>query len=303
MDLASATSPNIVHGVRPTSDFTILANSFLRDERLSYRARGVLAEILTHGPDWAPDAIEMSRRGKEGRDAVLSSFAELEAAGYLVRERWRDVKTGKWQSKKIFLASPQVATTTENQGRFSRDGFPGTVNQEWFSSAGKPAPGFQAVYEVQKEEQKEELPSGPASASDGGPEVPDADGVGAVEPSAKIVYDAKPKTRIPDGFQVNPEMVAWCRKNFPAIDGKAQTDKFITYWRATPGAKGEKVNWDLAWMRWIRKAAEINGARAGQSVNGSPRKSTTDDRVRQALEAGERLQALIDGNAQKEIGP
>ena len=32
---------------RPDSDYTVIPNGALRDERLSYRARGVLAELLT----------------------------------------------------------------------------------------------------------------------------------------------------------------------------------------------------------------------------------------------------------------
>jgi hypothetical protein len=85
-----------IHRSRPESGFTIIPDAAVRDPRLSYLARGVLAEILSRPDDWATtaDAIwrrARSERGKagEGRGVVRGAFAELEAAGYLHRARRR----------------------------------------------------------------------------------------------------------------------------------------------------------------------------------------------------------------------
>ncbi|MCA9101921.1 MAG: hypothetical protein KDA63_12250, partial [Planctomycetales bacterium] len=32
--------------------------------------------------------------------------------------------------------------------------------------------------------------------------------------------------------------------------------KFIDYWKAIPGSKGRKVDWDATFRNWIRRAAE-----------------------------------------------
>jgi hypothetical protein len=85
-----------IHRSRPPSGFTIIPDETLRDDRLSYAARGVLAEILSRPDDWSTNADALWRRGRhergkaaEGRNAMRSLFAELEKAGYMARHRKR----------------------------------------------------------------------------------------------------------------------------------------------------------------------------------------------------------------------
>ncbi|NUP47252.1 MAG: hypothetical protein HOW97_08050 [Catenulispora sp.] len=82
--------------------FTIIPNGTLRDERLSYCARGVLAELLSRPENWETNADSISERARkhrdvvgEGRRAIRAAFAELEAAGYMVRKRERVPKGQK----------------------------------------------------------------------------------------------------------------------------------------------------------------------------------------------------------------
>lgn len=75
------------------TDFLILPNATLRDERLSYTARGVLAEILSRPDGWETSADALSERARfhrgakrgEGRRALRAAFTELEEAGYMRR--------------------------------------------------------------------------------------------------------------------------------------------------------------------------------------------------------------------------
>lgn len=93
---------------RPESDFQLLRNEVARDTRLSYRASGVLADILSRPDNWETSAerLAAARPDKEGRDAIRKALSELEAAGYVKRERVRDAK-GHWRTVLTVFDTPQ----------------------------------------------------------------------------------------------------------------------------------------------------------------------------------------------------
>lgn len=89
----------IIHRSKPTGNFTILPNELIRDDRLSYCARGVLAELLSRPNGWETNADALSERARrhrdgrgEGRRAMRAAFAELEDAGYMVRHKRKGEK-------------------------------------------------------------------------------------------------------------------------------------------------------------------------------------------------------------------
>lgn len=82
-------------------------------------------------------------------------------------------------------------------------------------------------------------------------------------------------TRLPDGWQPPPDVVAQMRSDHPHVDLDAQLDAFRDYWQDQPGAKGRKVNWVGTYRNWIRREAKnrphTNGTR--------PSRSTVDTKV------------------------
>lgn len=67
-------------------NFTQIANSWLRDESLSYRARGILAAVWSHDDGWTIKLKDLAAASpKEGIDAVRAAVNELELVGYLRR--------------------------------------------------------------------------------------------------------------------------------------------------------------------------------------------------------------------------
>jgi hypothetical protein len=76
----------LIHRRRPNDHFLMIPNGTVRDRSVSYLARGLLAEILSHQAGWRVTADEMAAGSPgAGRRAVHAAFRELRSAGYLHR--------------------------------------------------------------------------------------------------------------------------------------------------------------------------------------------------------------------------
>lgn len=98
----------IIRSPRPKAGYTVLDNLALRHPGLSYKARGILAYMLSLPDNWRISADHLARQSpRDGRHAVLSGLAELEAVGYVVRRRCQDAH-GKWQTTTHVYDYPQT---------------------------------------------------------------------------------------------------------------------------------------------------------------------------------------------------
>jgi hypothetical protein len=97
--------------------FTTLGNDVLRDNRLSFCARGILAHLLSQ-PDGKRDDIRtLTERTPEGRERVASAMRELEQFGYLKRTKKRSPEGQIYTELDVFEA-PEGPTlqVTPNAG-------------------------------------------------------------------------------------------------------------------------------------------------------------------------------------------
>lgn len=70
--------------------FTIVLSKALRDSRLSWRAKGILAGCLSHAENFTFNRSWIIAHGTEGRDAVIAALKELRDLGYLENVKTRD---------------------------------------------------------------------------------------------------------------------------------------------------------------------------------------------------------------------
>lgn len=112
--------------------YASISRDAINDQRLSFRARGVLTWLLDKPNDWTSTAERISSMGKEGRDAIRAALDELEACGYLIRRKWRDEESGKWSSEWTVYEKPpceEPGRETSAGHQLDHDGFPATENQ------------------------------------------------------------------------------------------------------------------------------------------------------------------------------
>lgn len=120
--------------------FVQIANAALQDRRLSFKARGVLAFVVSLPPDAHLTAAWLEQQGAEGREAIRSALRELEKCGY-----YRRTKTAAGQSRWKW---EQVISDAPLDG-LSSDGFPSYVvtsgnvtSSQVVTSDGFPSDGF-----------------------------------------------------------------------------------------------------------------------------------------------------------------
>jgi hypothetical protein len=69
------------------NNFTQIPNAWLRDSRLSFRARGFLAMLLSHSQGWSLSIASIVAESREGTHAIRETIYELENLGYLERSQ------------------------------------------------------------------------------------------------------------------------------------------------------------------------------------------------------------------------
>ena len=82
---------SIIRSNRPDNGYLMASNTVLREERLSYRALGLLLHMLSHADGWVFRSDDLARESYgSGRDSVQKAMRELAEFGYLVTTKKRN---------------------------------------------------------------------------------------------------------------------------------------------------------------------------------------------------------------------
>jgi len=116
----------IVKALSPEDPYARIHRDTIQDSSLSFRARGLLAFLLSRPDDWVVYKDELHKNCKEGRDAVRKAFGELQEAGYIISIRHTDDKNQFDGYSHIVYGTKQgIQPNAENQ----RAGNPMSGNQ------------------------------------------------------------------------------------------------------------------------------------------------------------------------------
>lgn len=199
-------------------DFTIMPNAWTRDGRLSLRARGLLAQLLSHRPGWEVTIESLMRVNPEGRDAIRRAISELEEYGYLKRDRARE--GNKFAGMDYTIQEPSIPSVG-------------------FSDVGNPYVG-ESTHKEDHSSQDQDQEDHPERAV-------------AVAPAPA----RKRASRLPEGWMPRQDVIEQMRAECSHVDLEAEHRKFQDHWAAASGKSATKLDWDATWRNWIRRAAEF----------------------------------------------
>ena len=97
-----------VFRIERTRDYTVMSNHHLRNANLSLKAKGLLSMMLSLPEDWNYTTRGLAKICKEGVDAIGAALRELEAAGYIVRNKLRDRQGRISDTEYVIYEQPQL---------------------------------------------------------------------------------------------------------------------------------------------------------------------------------------------------
>ena len=83
------------------NNFVMLDKTFLEDDRLSFKAKGILAYLLSKPDNWKVIVGNLVKFSKDGKSAVYAGLKELKECGYYVKTPIRNedgTRISRWES-------------------------------------------------------------------------------------------------------------------------------------------------------------------------------------------------------------
>ena len=104
-----------VFRIEKTKDYTVMSNHHLRNNELSLKAKGLLSLMLSLPEDWDYTLRGLSKICKDGIDSIRVGVQELEAQGYLVRQRVRGANGQLGSIEYTILEQPKAPSPTQEK--------------------------------------------------------------------------------------------------------------------------------------------------------------------------------------------
>lgn len=266
----------------------------IRDQALSWKARGLLGFLLDLPDGWDVRAEWLETQGPDGRDAVRTGLRELRKRGYYRVER-RRLADGRFEMGTAVSATAREDWAAEYAAAGERAVSVMLVDDEWVAvpggvsapprtafptsdnpAAGEPASGEPAAIRETQTREREgtttttaaqhvvidslaldlDLPEPPSLRA-----VPDAPAV-VVEP--KAAPKTKRGTRVESWAGLNDSLRAWAAAECPLVDVEFETRQFVDHW-ATTTRNPTKLDWDRTWKSNMERKQKWAAERLSRS--------------------------------------
>src|SRR5690606_22087251 len=161
---------------QPRYGYVQVLNAIARDYRLSWRARGLLVELLSYPPGYEITIDELVARGREhgkateGRDAMRKAGQELKALGYIIATKRQD-ESGRWHTDLEVTDDPMYdlldgvsAGHTDDWKPVRRSDLGEREFPQVAPTTGKPTVGISGVNKKTEKKTENSSSSGPSRA-------------------------------------------------------------------------------------------------------------------------------------------
>ncbi|MFF4383105.1 hypothetical protein [Kitasatospora sp. NPDC001547] len=193
-----------VHRSAHVRNFTVLSNALLQYRRLSYTARGLLADLLSRPDGWREDGRHMADSSPQGRGAVRKALKELAEAGYYRVEKIR-MPDGTIITETHVYDTPQLAQPSATP-----------------PASGEAAAGRTVGPVVKNRHQESSLPAGPRDGVDpeGREEVSETEEVREAVATLFRVIRPEPRLRLgeAEARELAPLVAQWLARGSTPTD-------------------------------------------------------------------------------------
>lgn len=112
------------------SRYVMIDKTFLEDDRLSFKAKGILAYLLSKPDNWKVIVGDLVKRSKDGRDSVYTGLKELKECGYYEKNPIRNENGTIVRYESIVFEVPKEEENPQSLETSLLTDFPYTANPE-----------------------------------------------------------------------------------------------------------------------------------------------------------------------------
>ncbi len=244
----------IIRAPRPERHYTPIRNAVARDDRLSYRGRGVLVRLLSNADGFQMTAADLAREGREGRGAILTALRELRAAGYLRTTKVQD-EHGRWSTQTFVYDTPQPTGVQKPDSGFPDVGSP---------DSGSPDVGFfDAKYRTPIEHPLEKERAATRAAKASWVERKRSNPAGR---------QAAARGPLPEDWVLPRDWEEWAKEARPELAGKLA--RIAATFKAYGTARRPRRSWEAEWRWWIARERTASQPSRNGGTNHAAHRST-----------------------------
>jgi hypothetical protein len=95
--------------------YVMIDRRVAEDAALSWKAKGLMSYLLSRPDNWQVRIDDLIKRSADGETAVRSALRELEAHGYIVRERLTEPQSGRFAGIRLTIYERPLAADERSQ--------------------------------------------------------------------------------------------------------------------------------------------------------------------------------------------